>query len=256
MAQSSIDRLCIHVKVETGMGRLGIDASQAPDFIRWLNAQAGLRVEGIFTHFARADEPQASSTQQQIERFNNMIASWRVTNGSTPLIHASNSAGALNFPGARYDLVRIGNAIYGLHPSPETPLPAGFRPALTWKAHLVSIKQLPPGHDISYGSIYTTRSTERIGVIPVGYADGYRRVDNQQVLVNGSRVPVVGRVCMDQCMLQLDGVPQAHIGDEVVLLGSQGQDQITAEELGNRWGTINYEVVCGLADRLPRLYTD
>ncbi len=255
MAQSSIDCLCVHVKVETGMGRLGIDASQAPAFIHWLNNQAGLRVEGIFTHFARADEPGADLTKKQIDHFQKMLESCRRINGSTPLIHASNSAGALNFPQASYDLVRPGNAIYGLDPSPDTPLPAGFLPALTWKAHLVSIKQLPPGHGVSYGSIYTTRKEERIGVIPVGYADGYRRVENQQVLVQGKRVPVVGRVCMDQCMLQLDSVPEAKIGDEVVLLGQQGNDHIRAEELALRWGTNNYEVVCGLADRLPRLYT-
>jgi alanine racemase len=255
MTQSSIDQLCVHVKVETGMGRLGIDASQAPDFIRWLNAQPGLRVEGIFTHFARADEPESASTLRQIEHFHTMLDSWRATNGSKPLIHASNSAGALYFPQARYDLIRPGNALYGLHPSPEALLPSGLRPALTWKAHLVSIKQLPPGHGVSYGSIYTTQRTERIGVIPVGYADGFRRVNNQQVLLRGQRVPVVGRVCMDQCMLQLDNVPGAQIGDEVILLGSQGEDRISAEEIGERWGTNNYEVVCGLADRLPRLYS-
>jgi alanine racemase len=255
MAQSSIDCLSVHVKVETGMGRLGIDASQAPSFIHWLNTQARLRVEGIFTHFARADELDESPTIQQIEIFQQMLESWRKINGAKPLIHASNSAAALNFPQASYDMLRIGNALFGLDPSPETPLPQGFKPALTWKAHLVSIKQLPPGHGVSYGSIYTTQSHERIGVIPVGYADGYRRVNNQQVLVCGQRVPVVGRVCMDQCMLQLDHVPDASIGDEVVLLGSQGSDRIRAEELAKRWGTNNYEVVCGLADRLPRLYT-
>jgi alanine racemase len=254
MASTALDRLNVHVKVETGMGRLGISAGQAPDFIHWLNRQAGLRVEGIFTHFACADEPGSGSTEKQIELFNAMLESWRAANGKELLIHASNSAGAINYPQAGYDMIRPGNAIYGLHPSPDTLLPAGFQPALTWKAHLVSIKTLPPQHGISYGSIYTTKGEEHIGVIPVGYADGYRRIDHQVVLLAGRRVPVVGRVCMDQCMLLLESNPGAQIGDEVVLLGRQGQDAISAEELAQRWGTNNYEVVCGLADRLPRLY--
>jgi alanine racemase len=128
-------------------------------------------------------------------------------------------------------------------------------PALSWKARLTSVKTFPSGHGISYGSIYTTQKTERIGTIPVGYADGFRRVNQQQVLLCGQRVAVVGRVCMDQCALQLDAISQARIGDEVVLLGQQGKERISAEELGERWGTVNYEVVCGLANRLPRLYS-
>mgnify|MGYP001033137616 CR=1 FL=1 len=160
----------------------------------------------------------------------------------------------INFPQAYFDLVRPGIAVFGLDPSPDTHLPEGFRPALTWKARLTSVRDLPAGHGVSYGSVYVTSHEEQIGVIPVGYGDGFRRLSGQEVLCHGKRVPVVGRVCMDQSMLQLDGVPDASAGDEVVLLGKQGDQEITAGELAALWGTINYEVVCGLADRLPRVY--
>jgi alanine racemase len=172
------------------------------------------------------------------------------------MVHSANSAAILNYPEAYFDLVRPGIAIYGLNPSGESPLPEAFRPALTWKARLTFLRTLPPGHGVSYGSIYVTQKEERIGVIPVGYGDGFRRVDGQEVLIRGQRVPVVGRVCMDQCMLQLDSVPKATVEDEVVLLGEQGGLSITADDLGKKWGTVNYEVVCGLADRLPRIYLD
>jgi len=169
-------------------------------------------------------------------------------------VHAANSAAVINFPEAYFDLVRPGIAIYGMNPSPETVLPGSFKPAITWKAKIVSLRDYPPGQGISYGSTYVTSKNERIGVIPVGYGDGYRRENGQQALVRGQLVDVVGRVCMDQCMLQLDSVPGAKVGDEVVLLGKQGDQEITADDLASKWGTINYEVVCGLADRLPRLY--
>jgi alanine racemase len=169
--------------------------------------------------------------------------------------HAANSAGALYFPEARYDLIRPGIAIFGLHPSPQATLPDSFKQALTWKTRLISIKNLPPGHGVSYGFRYITSRQERIGVIPVGYADGFRRVANNSVIVGGKRIPVVGNVCMDQCMLQMDQVPDAQIKDEVILIGSQGEENITAEELADTWGTINYEVICGLARRLPRFYS-
>jgi len=170
------------------------------------------------------------------------------------MVHAANSAAVLNYPEAYFDMVRPGIAIFGLDPSPDSKLPNSFHPALTWKARLTSVRTLPPEHGVSYGSIYVTSGEERIGVIPVGYGDGFRRVDGQQVLLHGKFVDVVGRVCMDQCMLQLDEVPEAAPGDEVVLFGEQAGQKITVDDLAARWGTINYEVICGLADRLPRLY--
>ena len=254
-AQSAKKNLRIHVKVDTGMGRLGVMAHEAYPFIRRMSELNGLQLDGIFTHFARADEPYIPLTGEQVGRFVDLLERLRSDGLCPPLVHAANSAATINFPNAYFNLVRSGIAIFGLNPSDEAVLPAGFKPALSWKARLTSVKTFPPGHGISYGSIYTTKKTEKIGTIPVGYADGFRRVNQQEVLLFGHRVSVVGRVCMDQSALQLDGIPEARIGDEVVLLGCQGEARITAEEIGKRWHTVNYEVVCGLASRLPRLYT-
>ncbi len=142
--------------------------------------------------------------------------------------------------------------MYGLHPSAQAPLPEGFRPALTWKAQLASCKELPAGHGVSYGHEYVTRGREVIGTIEIGYADGLRRARPNQMLISGVRRPVVGRVCMDQCMVRLD--TELPLGSEVVVIGRQGREGITAEEVAERWGTNNYEVVTGLGARLPRVY--
>ncbi len=247
-------RLKAHLKVETGMGRLGMTPELVPDFLARFKDHPRIEIDGIFTHLARADEPHTVSTSEQLAKFQILLGQLRSASLCPPMVHAANSAAVLNYPEAYFDMVRPGIAIYGLDPSPGSALPAGFRPALTWKARLTSVRILPPGHGVSYGSIYITSDEERIGVIPIGYGDGFRRVSGQKALIHGQMVDVVGRVCMDQCMLQLDCIPQARIGDEVVLLGKQGNLRITVDDLAARWGTINYEVVCGLADRLPRVY--
>jgi alanine racemase len=247
-------QLQAHLKVETGMGRLGMPVSQVPDFLANIAKSNDIDITGIFTHFARADEPNAGSVEEQLRIFNNLLKKLRGLGRCPQVVHTANSAAVLNFPEAHFDLVRPGITLFGLNPSPDSQLPDSFQPALTWKARLTSVRVLPPGHGVSYGSVYVTSKDERIGVIPVGYGDGFRRIAGQQAIVRGKVVDVVGRVCMDQCMLQLDGVPDAIPGDEVVLLGAQGDQKITADDLAAKWGTINYEVVCGLADRLPRLY--
>lgn len=246
--------LRLHIKVDTGMGRLGISPDTALEFIEKLSRLPQLNIEGIFTHFARADEPAVMTTTRQLELFDRLVTNLRRDGIAPRWIHAANSAAILNYPQARYDLVRPGIALYGFEPSPETELPETIQPAIVWKTRLTSVRSFPPGHGISYGHIYHTSKTERIGSIAIGYADGFRRVDGNVALVHGKRVPVVGRVCMDQCMLQLDEVPEACTGDEVVLLGAQGEECITAEEIGDRWGSFNYEVICGLSARLPRIY--
>ena len=249
-------KLKAHLKIETGMGRLGMPPNQAADFLSAHRNNDAIEIDGIFTHFARADEPQSGSVENQLAIFNQLLDQLRKVGVCPEFVHAANSAAVMNFPQSYYDMVRPGIAIFGLDPSPDTRLPEGFKPALTWKARLTSVRTLPPGHGVSYGSVYVTSEEERIGVIPVGYGDGFRREMGQQVLVRGKSVDIVGRVCMDQCMLQLDSVPEALRGDEVVLLGQQGDQKITAGDLAKRWGTLNYEVVCGLADRLPRVYIE
>lgn len=244
-----------HVKVETGMGRLGMPVEVVAPFLRALK-NSPIQVEGIFTHFARADEADSDATLKQIRLFNELLNDLSNQGLKPEIVHAANSAAILNFPSSYYDLTRPGDLIMGMSPIEGKPLPRQFRPVLTWKAKLISLRDFPAGQGISYGSKYVTSRNERIGVIPIGYGDGFRRVDGQQVLVGGKRVNIVGRVCMDQCMLQLDGVPEAKIGDEVVLIGHQGSEFISVDEVALRWDTINYEVVCGLAERLPRIYIE
>jgi alanine racemase len=246
--------LRVHVKTDTGMGRLGVPVKEAFTFLSDLKHYPNLSIEGLFTHFACADEPGASTTKEQMEKFQTLLDQLDRRGPRPRIIHAANSAGALNFPAGRFDMVRCGISIYGLHPSPETILPQGFKKALTWKTRLTSIKTLPPGHGVSYGFHYYTTHEERIGVIAIGYADGFRRIKGNQVLINGRKVDVVGVVCMDQCMVRLDDLASAVVGDEVILIGEQTETNITAEDIAKTWGSINYEVVCGLADRVPRFY--
>ncbi len=245
----------LHLKVDTGMSRLGSTPEHAGHLAGLIKASPTLVYEGLFTHFARADEVDPEPTDQQVSRLLPMLEKLERDGLRPPLVHAANSATTLTRKNLHFDMVRAGIAIYGLHPSTNCPTPVSFRPAMTWKTQLSQVKMLPPGRGLSYGHIYTTSRNELIGTLPVGYADGFRRTTGNQVLVGGRRVPVVGRVCMDQCLVQLDAVPDARPGDEVVLIGSQGEETISAEEVADRWGTINYEVTCGIGARVPRLYS-
>jgi alanine racemase len=246
--------LNLHAKLDTGMGRLGVPVEEALPFIKLIDSSSHVKLDGVFTHFARADEPDEADTANQLNRFNGMLEQLKKEGINPTYIHASNSAGLLAYPQARFDMVRSGIAIYGLQPSGKVCLPEGVLPALSWKTRLISLKILPARHGVSYGFKYYTKRDERIGVIAVGYADGLRRREGNKVLIRGKRAFVVGSVCMDQCMIQLDEVPDAEIGDEVVLIGRQGNEEISADELAVDWGTINYEVVCGMASRMPRIY--
>ena len=244
----------LHLKVDTGMNRIGAPPTESLELVRRLQRLPGLTCEGVYTHFARADDPDRTPTQKQQALFAEVVRSLEASGLRPEWIHAANTAAALAYPEARWDLVRCGVGIYGMHPSTDVPLPDGFEPALQWKSHLTEVKVVPAGNGVSYGHVYVTRSDERIGTVPVGYADGFRRVDGNVVLVAGQRVPVVGRVCMDQCLVQLDTAPQARRGDEVVILGTQGAERIGADEIAHRWGTINYEVTCGITERVARTY--
>ncbi|GAP20219.1 alanine racemase [Leptolinea tardivitalis] len=246
----------VHAKVDTGMNRLGVPVEEGIEFLRLLKSLPGLRVDGLFTHFARADEVNAGTTEIQLDRYNRFLTDVRGAGLLPPLVHAANSAASLFFPAARYDMVRPGIALFGINPAEDAVLPDGFTPIMEWKTRLISIKDIPAGSGISYGHKYTTTHTERVGVIAVGYADGFRRVEGNKVLIRGRYAPVLGSVCMDQCMVSLDDIPDARLEDEVVLIGSQGGKQISAEMIAHKWGTIAYEVVCGLTARLPRIYRD
>ena len=244
----------IHLNVDTGMSRIGVQVQETLDLARIAGNTPGIDYEGLYSHFARADERDPASADQQWERFQEVMGELDKNGLLPPIVHHANSAASLTRPETALSLVRFGIAMYGLHPSPQCPLPDAFRPALAWKSILSQVKVLPPGRGVSYGHEYVTTGQERIGTIPVGYADGFRRLKGNQVLVGGKRAPIIGRVTMDQVLVQLDGVPAAKAGDEVVLIGAQGEEKITAEEVAEIWGTINYEVTCAVGPRVPRLY--
>jgi alanine racemase len=247
-------RARVHLKIDSGMNRIGVQPEEALDWVRRATAIPNLTLEGAYTHFARADEADKSPTRRQHERFAAVIESLDSAGLRPPLLHACNTAGALSFSEARWGLVRSGVGIYGLHPSSEVRLPDAFEPALSWKAVVTQVKAVPAGQGVSYGHAYVTRGEERLATLAVGYADGFRRVDGNEVLLGGRRVPVVGRVCMDQCLVRLAPGQEVRAGDEAVLLGRQGGERISAEEIAVRWGTINYEVTCGITERVVRAY--
>ena len=253
-AQSQGMKARVHLELDTGMSRIGARPEEAVSLGRELSDLDTVSFDGVFTHFARADELASRSAREQLERFNGALAELEAADLRPPLAHAANSAATLTLPEAQLDMVRVGIALYGLQTLKDQPLPGDFQPALQWKSRLTRVRELPAGTGVSYGHDYVTKTEERIGTFPVGYADGLRRTRRNQVLVGSQQVPVVGRVCMDLSMMQLESVPGAEVGDEVVLIGSQGDAAITAEQLADRWDTINYEVTCGISQRVPRLF--
>jgi len=243
-----------HVKVDSGMGRLGLLPEEVLPFLEKLARLPGLEVEGMYTHFGTADDD-VPYAREQYRRFNELLTQLDAAGLRPPLVHAANTAGLLNLPEAHFDMVRPGVGIYGLPPSANTPLPPGFRPALTFKSTVGQVKTLPPDSPIGYGATYRTQGEETIAIIPVGYADGFRRAPCTwgEVLVKGQRAPLVGRVSMDQSAINVTHIPNVRQGDEVVLIGQQGDEEITAEEVAAHLGTINYEVVSELLARIPRV---
>nr|WP_156950936.1 alanine racemase [Saccharibacillus sacchari] len=258
---SSGCRLKVHVKVDSGMGRLGrMAGTDAVSFAKKAIEADTIEVEGLFTHFARADEVDKAYTLTQYEAFRNVVDALVREGIDIPLIHTGNSAAAIDMPGLSPKMVRIGIALYGLYPSCEVNhAVVALKPVLTLKTRAVFVKTLQEPMGISYGSLYTAEAGERIATLPIGYADGYSRMlgGKAEVLVRGQRVPVTGTICMDQCMVSLKSFADAEdilAGEEVVLLGSQSGASITADEIAHKLGTIHYEVVCMLAHRIPRIY--
>lgn len=246
-------KLNVHVKIDTGMGRLGVLADEAVAFFRHLTNLRHLELEGIYTHFAMADED-SDYTAQQLRNFKNVINPVRASGFTFKYIHAANSAAALTNKDTYFNLVRVGIALYGLSPSDTVRVPPEFKPVMTWKTVIAQVKTLPPGSPVGYGGTYVTQGQERIAVIPVGYAYGFRRAPHNwgRVLVHGQFAPVVGRVAMEKTMINVTHIPNTAIGDEVVLLGKQGEAEITAEEIAASLQTNNYEVVCSVMARIPR----
>jgi len=242
----------VHIKVDTGMGRIGVLHKEALAFIKRVQHLKFLRIEGIFTHFPCADTNKRF-TAYQIAIFEELLRQLDTIGISIPLVHAANSLGVISYSRSYFNMVRPGLIIYGLYPKRGSGIK--LKPVLSLKTKVVYIKEVPKGWGISYGHIYVTSRPTRIVTLPIGYGDGYPRnlSGKGPVLVKGGRFTISGRVCMDQIMVDVQDTP-VKTGDEVVLIGSQGKNNITAEELAKLSGTISYEIACGLGSRIPRLY--
>ncbi len=247
----------VHVKVDTGMGRFGLLPDEALPFVQSVTALPGVRVEGLYTHFATADLSDKTYTRRQFQRFLKVRAHLQAAGHAIPLCHAANSAATLDMPETHLNAVRVGIALYGLRPSGEVEPAVPLRPALSLKSHVARVRILPAGSSISYGRTYITPRKMPVALVPVGYGDGYHRLLSNRgaVLINGRRAPIVGRVCMDQLVVDVSAVGPVALHSEVVLIGQQGQERISAEEVAAWAETINYEVTTGLLPRVPRLYT-
>jgi len=251
-------RVPVHVKVDTGMGRLGwLTEDRDLEEVLRVARLPGLEVEGIFTHFAAADERDKAFTRRQLALFLDFLERLKKKGLEVPYRHAANSAALIDLPETQLDLVRPGISLYGLYPSPEVDRArVTLHPAMTFKTVVAAVKRVPAGFTVSYGCTYVTPCPSVIATIPAGYADGYSRLlsSRGQVLIHGRRARVVGRVCMDMFMVDVSHIPDVAVGDEVVLFGRQGGAELPVEEVAGTIGTINYEVVCMVSARVPRVY--
>jgi len=246
-----------HIKVDTGMGRIGIWHENAIDFIKWVKGLGNIEIEGIWTHLSSADDD-IDFTNEQIYIFRELIKELEGQGINVSLKHVANSMAVIGFSGAHLNLVRPGLILYGLYPKSGLRDKVNFKPVMTIKTKIVFLKEVPAGRFISYGKRFTTHRLTKIATLPIGYGDGYPRAlsNKASVLIRGERAPVVGTICMDQIMVDVGHITDVKVGDEVVLLGKQGNEQISAEELAELSDTIPYEIVCSIAPRVPRIYLD
>lgn len=258
LQQADLPPVGIHIKADTGMGRLGVRTAE--ELLRVANAvEASPRLTwtGIFTHFACADEPDTTHVRRQHETFQSLLQALRAAGKQLPKVHCCNTAAAIAFPEWGYDTIRLGIGLYGLYPSPymKDRADVALVPALSLKTRIAHVKTATEPFTVSYGATYTAQPGETIATLPIGYADGYSRLlsNRGEVLYNGTRASIVGRVCMDQTMVRIEkGTPR--VDDEVVLYGKQGEEEISLDDIAALLGTINYEVPCLLNYRIPRVY--
>jgi len=247
----------MHLKVDTGMGRLGIKPGEVAPFLREFRSLKGLELEGVLSHLAEADSLKREFSETQLELFNETLRTVREDCGFEPaLVHMANSAAVVDLADSRFNLVRPGIMLYGSYPSERFRGKIDLKPAMQIKTRILYLKSVPAGSPVSYGRTFVARRPSRIATLPIGYADGLpRRLSGSgEVLVKGKRVPIVGLVCMDLTMCDVTDVEGVETGDEVVVLGAQGSEAITAEEIAERAGTISYEIFCNISGRVPRVY--
>lgn len=247
-----------HIKVDTGMGRLGLQPNEeSVEIIKKINALPNIKIDGMFTHFACADVEDKTSAERQIEVFTRFVNSVKAQGVDIPLVHCCNSAGIIEFNQPLFDMVRCGIIAYGLYPSEEVnKTNIKLTPVMSIKSHISFVKKVSSGFTVSYGSTFVSDKEMEIATIPVGYADGYPRLlsNKGRVIVNGQYAPIIGRVCMDQFMVDVTGM-NVKRGDTVILMGSDGENTVSAEEIGEISGRFNYELICDINKRVPRVYT-
>jgi alanine racemase len=246
----------IHLKIETGMGRLGLTQNELEAILVKHTFPSSLRLEGLMSHLADSDGLNPDSTHQQITRFERVLTTIRQEGFSVPMVHLSNSAGIVRFPSAHYSLVRPGIMLYGYHTLPHTVQAPDLRPVLSLTTRIAQLRLIHPGETVSYNRTFMATRPTRIAILPIGYSDGLnRQLSNRgHVLVRERRAPIVGRVCMDMVMIDVTMIPSVAVGDEVVLIGQQANERITADNLAEWAGTISYEVLCAISPQVPRLY--
>ena len=248
----------VHTALETGMNRIGFKVcSKSIEYVKCISKMDNIILEGMFTHFSCADEKDKEYSKMQMNKYDEFAAALQENNIDIPLKHMCNSAGIMEFEDHRFDMVRSGIITYGLYPSDEVNKKSlNLKSALEWKAHVINISEVPEGCGVSYGKTYITKGTTKIATVSVGYADGYKRgLSNKgRVLIHGQYASIIGRVCMDQMMVDVTHIDDVKIEDEVTLIGKDGQNAITVEEIAEIAGSFNYEFVCGIGKRVMRIY--
>ncbi len=248
--------LAIHLEVDTGMGRTGFLAAGLDLWLAELRKLKALRIEGVFSHFSDAESANETYSENQVRNFLSVITSLRNAGVTPSLVHMAKSAAVLTVPDSYYDMVRPGLALYGIYPSPQLSQEIALRPVLSWKTRIFQLKRVPEGTSLGYGRTFVTRRESLIGTLPVGYADGYQRsLSNRAVvLVRGGRAPVAGRISMDLTTIDVTDIDGVQQGDEVILLGRQGDVTISADEMASWANTISYEILTSIGARVPRIY--
>ncbi len=257
-------KLKVHLKIDTGMGRVGmiinnlkVTREKILQDIKKIMSLPGLEPEGIYTHFAAADHRDRTYTILQLDRFDSLVRDLKKENIEFKICHAANSAGIMEYPDSHYDMVRAGVSLYGLYPSNEVDTSkVKLVPAMTLKSIITSVRKVSPGFKVSYGMTHETKQNTILASVPIGYADGFSRLfsSNGYMLVNGEKAPIVGRVCMDQTIIDVGHISDVQVADEVVLIGRQADQTISADELAKNINTINYEIVSSLTSRVKRIY--
>lgn len=257
IASKNKKRVRVHIKIDTGMGRLGIPSTDTLNFVKKINQMKNIEIEGIFTHFAATNEEDRNYTRKQFEKYKKALLELERERINIPLKHVANSAAILNSSSFHLDAVRPGIIIYGLFPWPETKRTVQLRPTAEFKTKIVFLKEVPAGKSIGYGRTYSTTKPTRVATLPVGYADGYSWLlsNNGEVLVRGERAPIIGKICMDLCMIDVTHIGGVQIGDEVVLWGKQGSRMVSVQEIAQKTGNIVYEVICMVdKKRVPKVF--